>query len=107
MISFVRFKSEYFLCNRKIKLNHQIKRSRDDCKLDGLKFGEDSFGIKCCPGWTFDMFLNRRECVWLGGASGQNVKCEGGKAAFGRCSTSQRSANGGDCNNVLDFKLCS
>ena len=53
------------------------------------------------------MFLNRRECVWLGGASGQNVKCEGGKAAFGRCSTSQRSANGGDCNNVLDFKLCS
>ena len=29
--------------------------------------------------------------------SGQNVDCPGQKAAFGRCSTSQRSSSGGDC----------
>ena len=32
--------------------------------------------------------------------SGDNVSCPGANAAFGRCSTSQRSGSGGDCNNL-------
>ena len=80
--------------------------SRNDCNIDNGIIGGSSFGIKCCP-TTKDLdFAERDECQWLGGASGENVSCPNGTAAFGRCSTSARSGSGGDCNNLSHQVQC-
>ena len=53
--------------------------------------GKYSFGIECCPEDRDIEIGDRSDCEWLGGKSGDNVKCktETGKTAFGRCETSQ------------------
>lgn len=80
--------------------------SRNDCNIDNGIIGGSSFGIKCCP-TTKDLdFAERDECQWFGGASGDNVSCPNGTAAFGRCSTSARSGSGGDCNNLSHQVQC-
>ena len=70
--------------------------SRDDCTFDGL-VGGDAFGIQCCPSDRQMNFEGATNCIWYHGLSGRLVACPEGQVAFGRCSTSQRSSDGGDC----------
>ena len=85
--------------------------SCDDCQVDssGIIGSDASFGIRCCPSesWPGGLdFHEQRDCEWLGGDSGVNVPCKQNRAAFGRCSTSQRSNGGGDCNNMSHQVKC-
>lgn len=81
--------------------------SRNDCNIDAGIVGTDaSFGIKCCPSDRSLNFHGQEECLWIGGESGANVACGNGRAAFGRCSTSQRSGGGGDCNKMSHQVKC-
>merc|ERR1711973_13777 len=78
--------------------------SRDDCRFTGS--GTYSFGINCCPEDRSIKVGDKSDCAWIGAENGKNVICPEGKAAFGRCETSQRNDGGGSCNNLSHQAEC-
>ena len=106
-IQVVNFFNWLFTTNEK-QLTTEQKRSRLDCNIDNGIIGGSSHGIKCCPSVPDSPldFTDRDACKWYGGESGVNVACPDAMAAFGRCSTSQRSGSGGDCNKMSHQVQC-
>ena len=74
----------------------------------GGVLGSSGFGIQCCPVERNLDFGGRDQesCNWYGGASGDAISCPNNMAAFGRCSTSARSGDGGDCGNISHQTQC-
>lgn len=68
---------------------------REECRVSG--FEGFAMGIHCCPSDKDHHFEDREDCAWGDAESGEDISCPEGKAAFGRCATSNKNSSYGEC----------